>query len=112
MSLQVVWNSPMTTRDAGDVSGERARLLRVRMRRNARNQLPVRLGERVLYMDEPGCVVALNISGMGRWPAHLYPFVILLDCGLVVRAHAMDLEVETPHNRTTGAGKSESTVWF
>lgn len=109
MSLHVVWSSPLTQPAAGEVPGERARLLLTRFKRPARNNQSILLGARVRYLDEPGRVIAFNISAIGRWPAHLYPFLVLLDCGLLVRAHSLDLEVEIQGD--THAGKPESTAW-
>lgn len=138
MSLRLAWNSPHSNRHTGVVPGERFRLLRLRMSRPARNNQPIAIGTRVLYMEEPGCVIALNIAALGRWPAHLYPFLVLLDCGLVVRCHSLDLDVDntdsltgspqqsTAHSQTSatsgqplacersgaGTGKPESTIWY
>lgn len=95
MPLHLAWKSPSPLRPAGIIPGERFRLLRTRMNRPARNNLPLSIGTRVFYMEEPGCITALNIAAIGRWPAHLYPFIVQLDCGLTLRCHALDLDVDT-----------------
>lgn len=94
MPLHVVWNSHVAPPDSGEIPGERSRLLRTRLKRPSRDNRPLAIGQRVLYLDDPGRIIAINIASTGRWPAHLYPFLVLLDCGLVVRCHALDLEAD------------------
>ncbi len=94
MPLHLAWKSPHPKQPNGTLPGERFKLLRLRMKRPSRNNLQLSIGTRVLYMEEPGCVTALNIAAIGRWPAHLYPFIVQLDCGLTIRCHALDLDVD------------------
>lgn len=112
MHLNLVWRSQSPPRDTGEIAGERSRLLRTRLKRPSRNNQALTLGSRVYYMDEPGRIIAINIAALGRWPAHLYPFIVQLDCGLVVRAHAMDMEADTACPTDRGTGKPESTLWY
>ena len=61
-------------------------------------------------MEEPGCVIALNIAALGRWPAHLYPFIVQLDCGLTIRCHALDLDVDTDSINTDDKNKTGTSM--
>jgi hypothetical protein len=71
----------------------RSALMAARLKRPSSNERIIKVGQQVEYEGESGVVAAINISCLGRWPGHIYPYVVILDCGLVVRCNNLDLRI-------------------
>jgi hypothetical protein len=71
----------------------RSALMSARLKRPSRNDRTIKVGQPVEYEGEIGTVSAINIACLGRWPGHIYPYVVTLDCGLVVRCNNLDLRI-------------------
>ena len=71
----------------------RSTLMAARLKRPSSNERTIKLGQQVEYEGESGVVAAINIACLGRWPGHIYPYVVNLDCGLVVRCNNLDLRI-------------------
>jgi hypothetical protein len=96
MGVQLAWEGSQKSVQNKDSRQRRAELMFARLARPSLDKCKLQLGQRVTYNAEPGQIVAINISSLGRWPGHLYPYVVVLDCGLTIRCNNLDLAAEKP----------------
>jgi hypothetical protein len=96
MGIQLAWRGSQGNAQNRDSRQRRAELMFARLARPSIDQRKLQLGQRVTYNEEPGQIVAINIASLGRWPGHLYPYVVALDCGLMIRCNNLDLSSEKP----------------
>jgi hypothetical protein len=91
MSLWLAFDNQSQDCTNFDERQHRVNLMLARLHRPSMNNRSIKIGQRVTYLNEPGTVIAVNISNYGRWPGHLYPYVVHLDCGLTTRCSNLDL---------------------
>lgn len=96
MGIQLAWKASADSTPNDRMRRQRSELMFARLQRPSIDRKALRLGQRVAYHAEPGTIVAINIASLGRWPGHLYPYVVALDCGLVVRCNNLDLFTNPP----------------
>jgi len=75
------------------IQERRSTMMAARLKRPSQNERKIKVGQCVEYDGERGVVCAINIACLGRWPGHIYPYVVTLECGLVVRCNNLDLRI-------------------